>query len=324
MPSFMKQSLEELRVGTYSNIAFIHPDTPLYTALSLFTHRRVSALPVVDYSGKVVDIYSKFDVINLAAEKTYNNLDITVTQALKHRSQYFEGVLKCHRLETLEVIVDRIVKAEVHRLVVVDEESKIVGIVSLSDILQALVLTPAGLGRKESLSSQAPNLDSGLQRGDEETKQGTNQGDEETRQGSNEGDEETKQGTNEGDEETKQGTTEGEEDVNEGSKEAEESGTEEQGDKDGNEEGNEEGHEETNEETREEAPGVEETEEEGNEEAQEETQEEVNKETNEETVEEAQGGNEDQGTEEEGNKDTQEETSKEATEEATEEEQGGN
>uniref|UniRef100_A0A8C7ZSN0 Protein kinase, AMP-activated, gamma 2 non-catalytic subunit a n=1 Tax=Oryzias sinensis TaxID=183150 RepID=A0A8C7ZSN0_9TELE len=144
MPAFMKQSLQQLGVGTYSNIAYIHPDTPLITALSVFTHRRVSALPVVDHNGRVVDIYSKFDVINLAAEKTYNNLDVTVTQALRHRSQYFEGVMKCNRLETLETIVDRIVKAEVHRLVVVDEDSRIVGIVSLSDILQALVLTPAG------------------------------------------------------------------------------------------------------------------------------------------------------------------------------------
>uniref|UniRef100_A0A673BH83 CBS domain-containing protein n=1 Tax=Sphaeramia orbicularis TaxID=375764 RepID=A0A673BH83_9TELE len=144
MPAFMKQTLEELGVGTYSNIAYIHPDTPLITALSVFTHRRVSALPVVDHNGKVVDIYSKFDVINLAAEKTYNNLDVTVTQALRHRSQYFEGVMKCNKLETLETIVDRIVKAEVHRLVVVDEEARIIGIVSLSDILQALVLTPAG------------------------------------------------------------------------------------------------------------------------------------------------------------------------------------
>lgn len=50
---------------------------------------------------------------NLAAEKTYNNLDITVTQALRHRSQYFEGVVKCSRLELLETIVDRIVRAEV-------------------------------------------------------------------------------------------------------------------------------------------------------------------------------------------------------------------
>ncbi|XP_039473637.1 5'-AMP-activated protein kinase subunit gamma-2-like isoform X1 [Oreochromis aureus] len=160
MPAFMKQTLEELGVGTYTNIAYIHPDTPLITALSVFTHRRVSALPVVDHHGKVVDIYSKFDVINLAAEKTYNNLDVTVTQALRHRSQYFEGVMKCNKLETLETIVDRIVKAEVHRLVVVDEESRIVGIVSLSDILQALVLTPAGLGRKESLPPQPTALDS--------------------------------------------------------------------------------------------------------------------------------------------------------------------
>ncbi|XP_035597842.2 5'-AMP-activated protein kinase subunit gamma-1 isoform X5 [Oncorhynchus keta] len=149
-PAFMKQTLEELTIGTYHNIAFIHPDTPIIKALNIFVVRRVSALPVVDESGKVVDIYSKFDVINLAAEKTYNNLDITVTQALRHRSQYFEGVMKCNRLETLETIVDRIVKAEVHRLVVVGDNAHIVGIVSLSDILQALVLTPAGIDRKSS------------------------------------------------------------------------------------------------------------------------------------------------------------------------------
>ncbi|XP_026062722.1 5'-AMP-activated protein kinase subunit gamma-1 isoform X1 [Carassius auratus] len=151
-PAFMRQTLEELGIGTYSNIAFIHPDTPIIKALGMFVERRVSALPVVDVTGKVVDIYSKFDVINLAAEKTYNNLDITVTQALLHRSQYFEGVMKCYRHETVETIVDRIVKAEVHRLVVVDDNSSIEGIISLSDILQALVLTPAGGRRRDSVT----------------------------------------------------------------------------------------------------------------------------------------------------------------------------
>ncbi|XP_041752172.1 5'-AMP-activated protein kinase subunit gamma-1 isoform X2 [Coregonus clupeaformis] len=150
-PAFMKKTLGELGIGTYKNIAFIHPDTPIIKALQIFVERRVSALPVVDVSGKVVDIYSKFDVINLAAEKTYNNLDITVTQALRHRCQYFEGVMQCHKLDTLETIVDRIVKAEVHRLVVVDDRSAIEGIISLSDILQALVLSPADACREEGL-----------------------------------------------------------------------------------------------------------------------------------------------------------------------------
>ncbi|XP_067170198.1 5'-AMP-activated protein kinase subunit gamma-1 [Apteryx mantelli] len=139
-PQFMAKTLEELQIGTYSNIAMVRTSTPIYVALGIFVQHRVSALPVVDDSGRVVDIYSKFDVINLAAEKTYNNLDVTVTRALQHRSHYFEGVLKCYKHETLETIINRLVEAEVHRLVVVDESDVVKGIVSLSDILQALVL----------------------------------------------------------------------------------------------------------------------------------------------------------------------------------------
>lgn len=42
--------------------------------------------------------------------------------------------------------MDRIVKAEVHRLVVTDENEKVIGIISLSDILLYLVLRPSGEG----------------------------------------------------------------------------------------------------------------------------------------------------------------------------------
>lgn len=97
-PSFLKQTLEELNIGTFQNIAVVRADTPLYTALGIFVEQRVSALPVVDdkgmwagwndilvdfsiidqsllslfiymlrcclsFTGRVVDIYSKFDVI---------------------------------------------------------------------------------------------------------------------------------------------------------------------------------------------------------------------------------------------------------------------
>uniref|UniRef100_A0A673NKW4 5'-AMP-activated protein kinase subunit gamma-1 n=1 Tax=Sinocyclocheilus rhinocerous TaxID=307959 RepID=A0A673NKW4_9TELE len=144
-PGFLSQTLEELNIGTFHSIAVVHSDTPLYAALGIFVDQRVSALPVVDENGHVVDIYSKFDVINLAAEKTYNNLDITVTKALQHRSQYFEGVLTCRANETLEAIINRLV--EVHRLVIVDEQEVVKGIVSLSDILQALVLTSGDDGK---------------------------------------------------------------------------------------------------------------------------------------------------------------------------------
>lgn len=48
----MKQTLRELGIGTYRDIAFIHPDTPIIKALNIFVERRVSALPVVDDSGR--------------------------------------------------------------------------------------------------------------------------------------------------------------------------------------------------------------------------------------------------------------------------------
>lgn len=50
-PSFLKQTIEELKIGTFQNIAVVRADTPLYTALGIFVEQRVSALPVVDDKG---------------------------------------------------------------------------------------------------------------------------------------------------------------------------------------------------------------------------------------------------------------------------------
>jgi 5'-AMP-activated protein kinase regulatory gamma subunit len=141
-PAFMDLTPKELGIGSWDNICTIGKDTPLIDAMKTFLSKRVSALPLLDSEGRVVDIYAKFDAINLAADKTYNNLDETVFEALKHRSDWFEGVRKCSVTDSLMTVIDVIVKAEVHRLVVVDSENRAVGIISLSDILKFLVLNP--------------------------------------------------------------------------------------------------------------------------------------------------------------------------------------
>ncbi|KAM6945489.1 5'-AMP-activated protein kinase subunit gamma-1 [Aplochiton taeniatus] len=145
-PRFLQKQIQELRIGTFQNIATVLQTATVYDALTIFVERRVSALPVVDEHGQVVALYSRFDVINLAAQKSYNNLNITMLEAVRRRSCFVEGVLKCYPDETLETIIDRLVNAEVHRLVLVDRAMVVRGIVSLSDLLQALVLTPAGIG----------------------------------------------------------------------------------------------------------------------------------------------------------------------------------
>ena len=62
LPSYMNLSLEEVGIGTYSNIELIALDAKVIDAMRKLVDRRVSALPVVDENGKLVDIYSKFDI----------------------------------------------------------------------------------------------------------------------------------------------------------------------------------------------------------------------------------------------------------------------
>jgi len=139
-PGFMARTLGELRIGTYDTIETARPDTPVIEALTKFVNRRVSALPIVDDDNKLTHIYAKFDVINLAAEKTYNNLDVPLMAANSHRSD--TKVEACRLSDTLSQVLEKIVHAEVHRLVITDDEQRVIGIISLSDILDALVIRP--------------------------------------------------------------------------------------------------------------------------------------------------------------------------------------
>eukprot|EP00047_Mylnosiga_fluctuans_P005668 m.241914 g.241914 ORF g.241914 m.241914 type:complete len:611 (+) comp13933_c0_seq1:113-1945(+) len=127
-----------LGLGTTRNIAAITKETPLIVALNIFVERRVSALPIVDDKGVVVDIYAKFDAINLARERTYNNLDITVEVALSHRVD-FDCVQTCRMADSLGLIINKMADRRLHRLVIVDDGQRLVGILSLSDVLSFLV-----------------------------------------------------------------------------------------------------------------------------------------------------------------------------------------
>jgi len=141
--SYLSDSISELKIGTYNDIEVATQDTSIFTALEKFVNKRISALPIVDENGKLVEIYSKFDVINLAAQKTYSNLNVALKDAQKgsgYKDQFFDGVHTCLGTESVFTVMRRIVQAEVHRLVVVDEEEKVVGMITVSDIINYIVL----------------------------------------------------------------------------------------------------------------------------------------------------------------------------------------
>lgn len=63
----------------------VQPDMPLTTALSMLLEAEISALPVVDATGVLLDVYARGDITLLARGNAYRRLqyeDLTVAQAL--------------------------------------------------------------------------------------------------------------------------------------------------------------------------------------------------------------------------------------------------
>lgn len=149
-PLFMDKTLEELKVGTYENLATLITDAPLIHALKLFLERRISAIPIVDSEGRAIDLFAKIDIVSLIQDKLYSDLDVSIMEVLETRRENFQGVITCKKTETLQTVVDKIVSSSVHRLIVVDENDHVEGIVSLSDVLHYLVLSPAESRAKAS------------------------------------------------------------------------------------------------------------------------------------------------------------------------------
>ena len=78
-----------------SKIKVARESTTIIEAVNKFVKEGISALPIVDESGQLINIYCKFDVINLAATKTYTDLEVTLKEATEHKLTYFDGVRTC-------------------------------------------------------------------------------------------------------------------------------------------------------------------------------------------------------------------------------------
>jgi len=136
-PSVFSYSIESLGIGTYKNVVTVLKDTPLYVVLNLLAERKISAVPVVDQNGSVIDIYCRSDVTSLIKQVTFDFLNSPVGEILEYKKK--EEIYTCHKSEALEKVLQRLMETRVYRLVCVDSTNRVEGIVSLSDILQCFI-----------------------------------------------------------------------------------------------------------------------------------------------------------------------------------------
>jgi len=132
-------SLTEAGVGTFENLQVATPSQKVRETMNQFEVKGVSCVPVVDSGGKCVDVYCKYDLIQLVSSSAYNHLELTIREALTARPQSMPGVLTCKGEDSVLTVIEKLVGSEVSQLVVVDEGQRAVGVVTTTDLLHYLV-----------------------------------------------------------------------------------------------------------------------------------------------------------------------------------------
>jgi 5'-AMP-activated protein kinase regulatory gamma subunit len=165
----LRKPLREMNVGTYSDIATCYMDTPVMDVIHMLVKKSISSVPIIDRAGVVLNVFESVDVIALIKGGSYDDLNLTVGDALLKRSpvsfassfsplylpinsvnrpwpeltrhdQDFPGIFTCSLQDSMSTIYDTIRKSRVHRFIVLDDDAKLKGVLTLSDVLEFTLL----------------------------------------------------------------------------------------------------------------------------------------------------------------------------------------
>lgn len=142
---FLKKKVRSLNIiKTFDTLKFCHINTPVIDVIQILSETGVSSVPILEQVNekdyKLINCYESVDVIGLVKNGLYNDLTLTVGEALLKRNENdFEGVYTCQEDETLFNILDCIRTNRVHRFYVIDKNGYIKGLITLSDILNYIL-----------------------------------------------------------------------------------------------------------------------------------------------------------------------------------------
>ncbi len=139
-----------------NDVVSVNPQDTLREALALMVENRVSAVPVVDGRNHCVGVLSVTDLLGMTKDLSdelhalseAGGLDhAALVDKLEHADLLTEPVQGWMSEEVVSVGVStsvrkaaqQMLRNQVHRLVVLDDERHVVGVISTMDLLSALV-----------------------------------------------------------------------------------------------------------------------------------------------------------------------------------------
>ncbi|KAI1008051.1 5'-AMP-activated protein kinase subunit gamma [Podosphaera aphanis] len=136
----LRKSVSEIGLGTYEGLQTATMDTSVIDIIHTMVKYSISCVPILDEEQRVLNVFEAVDVIPIIKGGAYDELTTGVGDALSKRADDFDGIYTCSKEDRLNSIFDTIRKSRVHRLVVIDDDNRLKGIISLSDIFRYILL----------------------------------------------------------------------------------------------------------------------------------------------------------------------------------------
>ncbi|ERF76476.1 5'-AMP-activated protein kinase subunit gamma [Endocarpon pusillum Z07020] len=136
----LRKPLRSLHLGSFENLCTVSMDTSVIEVIFLMVKRSISSVPIVTSQNILLNVFEAVDVITLIKGGDYEALQLSVGEALKKRPQDYAGIYTCSMDDGLDTIFETIRKSRVHRLMIIDEGQHLEGLLSLSDILDYILL----------------------------------------------------------------------------------------------------------------------------------------------------------------------------------------
>lgn len=134
----MSRSVANLKIRdimTAAPIAVVFADN-IRHIMNLFISKKISGAAVIEpLTGKVLSIVSESDLMKLAP---LNSLDMPLL-AFKDKLPALADLITVHPEEAFSEVFKRLITKPVRRVLVVDHQMHLIGIVSRRDILKAFV-----------------------------------------------------------------------------------------------------------------------------------------------------------------------------------------
>ncbi|MBU5682610.1 MAG: CBS domain-containing protein [Candidatus Aenigmarchaeota archaeon] len=115
------------------NIIFARPDETIKEVSLKMLKNKISGLPIIDNSGKIVGIISQTDIVKLSEKYDEKELEkLKVNEIIKGKRK----LIAARENTSIKRLIKLMIKHDISRIPIVDKEYKVIGIVSKLDILK--------------------------------------------------------------------------------------------------------------------------------------------------------------------------------------------